>query len=245
MRALLCTSLALIALALSGAPAAASRTDVSPRTDVSFELFRWSLAPYGSWHTSTSFGRVWIPRVHVIGWHPYAYGHWEYTDLGWAWSSDEEWGAIPYHYGTWALDPEFGWVWVPGYEWAPAWVVFRSGPSYVGWAPVPPSFSIRSSGSSSSLADYGADHFVFVRQGDFLAARIHELAIPSARTRAVFGETEIVPDNLRIENDVVVNRGLDPENVERAAQLRTRGTRRPRPEPAGGRRAPRRRGSSR
>jgi len=34
--------------------------------------------------------------------------------------------------------PGLGWVWVPGYEWAPAWVSWRYGDEYVGWAPLPP-----------------------------------------------------------------------------------------------------------
>ena len=31
-----------------------------------------------------------------------------------------------------------GWVWVPGYTWAPAWVSWRYGDGYAGWAPLPP-----------------------------------------------------------------------------------------------------------
>jgi hypothetical protein len=117
-----------------------------------------------------------------------------YSDLGWTWVSAYQWGAIPYHYGTWALDPELGWVWVPGYSWAPAWVVFRTGPSYVGWAPVPPGYSV---GVSFSFNDYGADHFVFVREGDFAAADVHRVAVPVERTRVVFGDTTIVNNNLQ------------------------------------------------
>ena len=30
----------------------------------------------------------------------------------------------------------YGWVWVPGYEWGPAWVSWRTGGDYVGWAPL-------------------------------------------------------------------------------------------------------------
>ena len=210
VRAVWCAALAAIVFAmLCGAPASAARTRVS------FELYQSTLSPFGSWHDSESYGRVWIPRVQVIGWHPYAYGHWVYSDLGWTWVSAYEWGAIPYHYGTWALDPELGWVWVPGYVWAPAWVVFRSGPSYVGWAPVPPGFSV---GASFSFADYGADHYVFVREADILAHDVHRVAVPIERTRVVFDDTTIIHDNLRIENNVVVNRGLDVQRVERVAR---------------------------
>jgi hypothetical protein len=185
------------------------------RTRVSFELYHSALAPYGSWHVSSHYGRVWIPRVEVIGWHPYAYGHWVYSDLGWTWVSAYEWGAIPYHYGTWALDSELGWAWVPGYVWAPAWVVFRSGPSYVGWAPVPPGFSL---GAPFSFADHGADHYVFVRESDFLARDVQHVAVPVERARVVFEDTKLIENNLRIENDVVVNRGVDVRRVEHMAR---------------------------
>jgi hypothetical protein len=186
------------------------------RTRVSFEFFHASLSPHGTWHDSASLGRVWHPRVEIPGWHPYAYGHWVYTDVGWTWVSNYDWGAIPYHYGTWALEPELGWVWVPGYVWAPAWVVFRRGSSYVGWAPVAPSYSI---GSSVAVDGYGPDHFVFVRSEQFLAPEIHHHALPVARSRAIFADTRLIP-SLAIENDVVVNRGLDVKRVERIAKTR-------------------------
>jgi hypothetical protein len=201
-------ALALAALIGGSGPAAA-------RDEVSFEFFASNLEPYGGWHASAAYGQVWIPHLQVIGWHPYAYGHWVYTDFGWTWVSDYEWGAIPYHYGTWALDPELGWVWVPGYVWAPAWVVFRTGPSYIGWAPVPPSFSV---GVSFGFADYGYDNFVFVREADFSAPDIHRFAVPIERSRVVFRDTTTVVNNIHIENDVVVNRGPDVRQIERVAR---------------------------
>ena len=204
---------ASIALALVAALGAAHEA-AAARTPVSFEFFHASLSPHGTWHESASLGRVWHPRVEIAGWHPYTYGHWLYTDVGWTWVSNYEWGAIPYHYGTWALEPELGWVWVPGYVWAPAWVVFRRGPSYVGWAPVPPSYSV---GNSFGFDDYGADHFVFVRSGHFLASEIHHHALPAARTRAIFADTKLIR-SLGIEDDVVVNRGLDVKRVERSVK---------------------------
>lgn len=209
--ALLRTAVAAIALvAVLGGPRPAS----AAHTRMSFEFFASNLEPFGSWHVSASYGRVWIPTLQVIGWHPYAYGHWVYTDFGWTWVSDYEWGAIPYHYGTWVVEPELGWVWVPGYVWAPAWVVFRTGPSYVGWAPVPPNFSV---GMSFSFSNYGPDHFVFVREPDFGAPHIHRYALPRERSRVVFNDTTVI-NNIRIENNVVVNRGLDVQRIERVAR---------------------------
>lgn len=43
-----------------------------------------------------------------------------------------------YHYGRWVLDPEFGWVWILGNEWARAWVSWRRSHDHIGWAPLPP-----------------------------------------------------------------------------------------------------------
>src|SRR5690606_38177529 len=38
----------------------------------------------------------------------------------------------------WALIAGHGWVWVPGDEWAPAWVSWRESGDTIGWAPLPP-----------------------------------------------------------------------------------------------------------
>ncbi len=58
---------------------------------------------------------------------------------GWTWVSDEPWGWATYHYGRWVNIVGTGWVWIPGHTWAPAWVSWRYGGGYCGWAPLPPS----------------------------------------------------------------------------------------------------------
>src|SRR5262249_38322101 len=40
--------------------------------------------------------------------------------------------------GRWVVIRGLGWAWVPGEEWAPAWVNWRASDEYVGWAPLPP-----------------------------------------------------------------------------------------------------------
>jgi len=50
----------------------------------------------------------------------------------------EPWGWATYHYGRWVNLDGTGWCWVPGYTWAPAWVSWRYGDGYCGWAPLPP-----------------------------------------------------------------------------------------------------------
>ena len=60
------------------------------------------------------------------------------ASAGWAWASDESFGWAVYHYGRWGWSPAVGWMWVPGSIWAPAWVSWRYGGGYIGWAPLGP-----------------------------------------------------------------------------------------------------------
>src|SRR5688572_24702137 len=157
-------------------------------SEVSFEFFHSSLAPHGSWHMSASHGEVWHPRAYSRGWHPYSHGQWVYTDLGWTWASAYSWGAVPFHYGTWVIEPGLGWVWVPGYVWAPAWVVYRTGPSYVGWAPVAPGFSIGMT-FHHHHDYYEPDHFIFVEERYFGERELYRHAVPYSRTKVVYNQT--------------------------------------------------------
>ena len=203
--------LAVLVLAL-----AASIAATPARADVSFGFFYSNLEPHGSWLVSANYGRVWQPAVYAPGWNPYYDGHWAYTDAGWMWASDYAWGAIPYHYGTWAMDPRYGWVWVPGYTWAPAWVTFRSGPDYIGWAPVAPGFSV---GVSFGAPIPASSAFVYVPTRSFMAPRIRTYVVPAYRVR---GSNVVSSPVLR--RDAVVTRGPDPWVVERATRQPVRHT---------------------
>jgi hypothetical protein len=105
------------------------------------EVFRATLAAQGEWASSPRYGDVWRPHV-PLGWRPYYNGDWLWSDEGWYWDSDEPFAWAVYHYGRWVSDPSWGWVWVPGYEWAPAWVAWRYGDEVVGWAPLAPGVSV-------------------------------------------------------------------------------------------------------
>jgi hypothetical protein len=113
------------------APAASDDT-------ITFQTFYDSLATMGTWIQTADYGYVWQPQVNDPDWAPYTNGHWVYTDAGWTWDSDEPWGWATYHYGRWVNLEGIGWVWVPGYTWAPAWVSWRYGDGFAGWAPLPP-----------------------------------------------------------------------------------------------------------
>jgi uncharacterized membrane protein YgcG len=108
---------------------------------IEFETFEAPLRSHGTWVSVGAYGRVWRPAV-AAGWRPYYYGRWEWTSEGWLWVSDEPFGWAVYHYGRWAHDPYHGWVWVPGYQWAPAWVSWRYSGDVIGWAPLAPGLSV-------------------------------------------------------------------------------------------------------
>ncbi|HZW89624.1 MAG TPA: DUF6600 domain-containing protein [Myxococcaceae bacterium] len=115
-----------------------------PEGDMDVTTFDETLSPYGQWVDTgegPNDGRAWRPDPDVVGedFQPYATGgHWVYSDYGWTWESDYPWGWAPFHYGRWALTPSWGWVWYPGAVLAPAWVDWRFGGGYIGWAPLPP-----------------------------------------------------------------------------------------------------------
>ena len=105
--------------------------------DRSLAYYEDELSSYGSWQFVAGYNSwAWRPRVGA-GWRPYYNGSWHYGPSGClVWASFEPWGWVPYHYGRWAYDPLYGWVWLPGVGYAPAWVYWMYGPSYVGWAPM-------------------------------------------------------------------------------------------------------------
>ncbi len=95
-----------------------------------------ALSGYGEWVWAGDLGRVWRPWV-AVGWRPYTYGRWVYTNIGWTWVAYEPWGYVPHHYGSWAMC-NFGWVWVPGYSYSCGNVVWVRSGGYVGWYARPP-----------------------------------------------------------------------------------------------------------
>src|ERR1700743_1992558 len=122
-------------------PAPAPPPAAAPE-DVSYQNFYDALSPYGEWIDNPEYGYVWMPNAGP-DFKPYATnGNWVYTDEGWAWNSDYSWGWATFHYGRWFFQDGYGWMWIPGNEWAPAWVSWRRSPDYYGWAPLGPNVSI-------------------------------------------------------------------------------------------------------
>jgi hypothetical protein len=107
---------------------------------ISIQNFYDELSPYGDWVYTPDYGYTWRPYFdYPEAFRPYSSnGHWVNTEYGWTWVSDYSWGWATFHYGRWAFDDYLGWMWVPGTEWAPAWVTWGSYDNCWGWAPLGP-----------------------------------------------------------------------------------------------------------
>ncbi len=108
---------------------------------VSVDAFGPALDPYGAWVVLPGYGRAWQPSLQYVGADFYPYGtggRWVYTNAGWVFDSDYPFGWAVFHYGRWYRDASSGWLWIPGRTWGPAWVSWRAGGPYVGWAPLGP-----------------------------------------------------------------------------------------------------------
>src|SRR5947207_1693058 len=176
------------------------------------------LSPHGEWVVVGSYGRCWRPTRVEVGWRPYADGQWRRTDAGWYWASDEPWGWATYHYGRWNWSVELGWFWVPHTQWAPAWVSWRQGAGYVGWAPLPPSARFGARGIIEVHERAVAPHaFVFVSE--------QRLLDPVRPTTVIVNNTTIVNQTVNITkvqmvNQTVINEGPRPEIIERKSGRR-------------------------
>lgn len=198
-------------------PRSAARQDGPPdrvRPTASYSTFYTQLDSYGDWRETADYGYVWQPyeAARSRGWRPYTDGRWVYTDVGWMWVSEEPFGWAAYHYGRWIRLRHIGWVWVPGDEWAPAWVSWRKGNNYIGWAPLPPEAQFdRRTGIrnwADNYYDIGPDQYCFVPTPQFGAQRVSPTIIPSERNVTIVSETTNVT-NITYNNTTVVNQGPD------------------------------------
>lgn len=173
------------------------------------------LSPYGSWIDYNPYGYVWVPRHRGYNWRPYSEGHWVWTDYGWTWIADEEWGDIPFHYGRWGMDEDIGWYWVPGTEWGPAWVTWRSNDQYMGWAPLPPGVRFGAGIDFNSQAfDIPFNFWIFIQGSHFQDRDINRYVLPYERNTTIVNYTTI-HNNIYIQNDRIINEGIRPEDVRR------------------------------
>ena len=211
------------------------------RTTIGLNVFFDALEPYGDWVSAPDYGYVWHPRGVERGWRPYSDGQWLWSDYGWLWSSHEPWGWATYHYGRWVFDNYYGWVWMPGTVWAPAWVTWYTSPGYIGWAPLPPDdYFFSGIGIGFNYNNYDDDyyhdryhgrrhrrsyidpsHCVFVPSHNFLKHRINSVAIASSRNITIINNTKNIT-NIKVVNNNVVNYGPDVRVLEKETRAKIR-----------------------
>ena len=190
-----------------------------------YDIFYDRLSPDGNWFYDDDYGYVWQPNIAVTNssWRPYADGHWVWTDRGWYWVSNENFGWATYHYGRWIRVSDAGWVWVPGDEWGPAWVSWRhtDDDDYVGWAPLPPEASVTVNvGVHSwcdSYYDIGPAAFAFIRIGDFCRPSYGEFFVPAQQNFTIINRTRNIT-NITYNNKVFYNYGPQYERVSQIMQ---------------------------
>ena len=183
----------------------------SLRSEASF--FYDQLAPYGQWLWVDPYGWVWSPNNVAPGWRPYTDGSWAYSDAGWTWVSDVSWGWAPFHYGRWFFHEHRGWCWVPGSEWAPAWVAWHWGDDWCGWAPMPPLVAWeRYSEWDAVIPTFG---WCFVEHRDFVHRHLKDHIALVARNVTLLHTTRNVT-RFEVRDRGVVNVSITPEQVEKA-----------------------------
>ena len=158
--------------------------------EVSFQVFYDELAPHGRWLIHPKHGDVWAP--HVEGeFTPYlTNGYWTVTQYGNTWVSNYDWGWATFHYGRWSFDEFEGWIWIPDTTWAPAWVVWRNGGGYYGWAPMSPglNFSI----SFNLFNDIPSSYWCFVPQQYVWRPYVYRYCSPRQRNVYIVNNTTYV-----------------------------------------------------
>jgi hypothetical protein len=179
------------AQAAAPAPVAAASEDLldspikpvkpSTATEMAMRFFQDALRPYGEWIEISGYGSCWKPKVDAR-WMPYTLGHWGYSDAGWTWISDEKFGGVVFHYGRWLHTSTDGWCWVPGLDWAGAWVSWRYGTEHIGWAPLPPQATWQPEIGIAPWADreysIGPNHFRFCLIGNAADPKLSQLLLP-------------------------------------------------------------------
>ena len=183
--------------------------------DYDTSYFYEYLSPHGTWVSLRQHGYVWIPRNMSYRWRPYTNGRWIWTDYGWTWVSNFDWGWVPFHYGRWGWDNDFGWYWVPGTVWGPAWVAWRWGDNYLGWAPLPPDVEFISGVGIHGLPyDLPSHYWTFLEGRHFQDFSFDRYILPYERNLTIINVTQLKAD-INVRNRRVVNDGIDIEQIRK------------------------------
>jgi len=195
VKAMFAATLASLMLSVSSpaafAQAAAPAVQQQNVAQVQDEV-RGVLSQYGRFVQHAKYGEVWVPTVTPQGWHPYPPCNWVNTrKYGWYYDDKTQWGAIVHHYGRWVSDPQMGWIWSPGAEFSPGWVVWRTSPEWIGWAPMLPDEDVQ----TVSTADVNnAAYWIFVETQKFAQGCNAATQAPPSQVPMLMTQTTYVTD---------------------------------------------------
>ena len=192
----------------------ANKVQAYPNRSVSLQVFYDELSYYGDWINNPDYGYVWRPDVGSDFRPYYTNGRWAMTSYGNTWVSDYEWGWAPFHYGRWFYDDYDGWIWTPDTEWGPAWVDWRSGSGYYGWAPLGPRINININIGRRYNAPH--NHWVFIPQRCIYYPSYSRYWEPR-RNVYIYNNTTII-NNVYINRNVRYNSGPRVEDIRRATR---------------------------
>ena len=101
-------------------------------------------------------------------------------------------------------------MWIPGNEWAPAWVSWRRSPEYYGWAPLGPSVSI----SASAGGGYNppAHYWCFVPHQYVTSPHVNNYYVSEQQNVTIINNTTVI-HNTTIVNNTVNNTTIVNNNV--------------------------------
>ena len=191
------------------------------QAEVSLSLFYDSLEDEGDWFEADDYGYCWQPSGVSADWSPYTDGYWTYTDAGWTWVSYESHGWATHHYGRWSQFRGRGWVWIPGYEWGPAWVSWRSNDDYVGWAPLPARATIQVGFSIGRNVDYdydsGPSNYRFTSCNNFGSPSLRQVIVDRSENVTIINQTTNIT-NITYRDSVVYNGGPDYDRINRRSK---------------------------
>ena len=178
--------------------------------DVSLQSFYDELSPYGTWIQDPQYGYVWRPDVEQGDFRPYyTNGRWVMTEYGNTWVSDYDWGWGPFHYGRWVYNRYNEWVWIPDTTWGPAWVSWRSGGGYYGWAPLGPGMHVNINFNIPDL------WWVFIPQRNIYYDRFPRYY--SRRNVVIINNTTII-NNTYVRNRRTYYTGPRADDIRRATR---------------------------
>ncbi|MBV9274700.1 MAG: DUF3466 family protein, partial [Verrucomicrobia bacterium] len=181
-----------------------------------YSVFYSQLSSDGDWVETGDYGYVFHPHVDQGDWGPYRDGHWVWTDRGWFWYSNEHFGWATYHYGRWVRIGDEGWCWVPGQEWAPAWVSWRNSDQYVGWAPLPPAAAVTVGIGIASWADsyygLGPNAYTFINYQSWAQPSYLRAAVPVTQNVQIINQTRNIT-NIRVQNTIINNYGPPVQTI--------------------------------